>query len=113
MTPSELVAALEGLAAELRVPVRQEALPHAAPRGRPQGGLCRVRGQPVIFLDATLSASEKLVILAQALTSLDLRGHELKPAVRAALRAHGHAGAPDGPLRPLARTTHGKDDDEA
>ncbi len=101
MEPKELVLALEGLAARLGIPIRYETIGRVVARGRPGGGLCRLRGQPMILVDDTLAPRERVAVLAKALGSFDLDGIYLPPLVRATILAHGSARllAP----RPLAR----------
>jgi hypothetical protein len=87
--PSELVAALEALAARLGVPVRYDTFDRGLAKGRTCGGLCRLRGQPIIVLDAGLGARDHAATLARALATFELDGISLPTAVRATIRAHG------------------------
>ncbi|HKQ71084.1 MAG TPA: hypothetical protein VJT73_17175 [Polyangiaceae bacterium] len=97
MEPQELVGALEAIAAQLGIPVRYEAMS----RARAGGGLCRLRGQPVILVDSKQSPSERAAVLAEALATFDLDGIYLPPLVRAAIRAKGNTHVLEP--RPLAR----------
>jgi len=101
MQAPELVSALEALAARLGVPVRYDAFDRGLAKGRSCGGLCRVRGRPIILLDANLGPRDHVATLAQALATFDLDAIYLPPLVRATIHAHGKARvlAP----RPLAR----------
>jgi hypothetical protein len=101
MQPSELVSALEALAARLGVPIRYDVFDRGLVKGRSCGGLCRLRGQPIIVLDATLDAREHIATLAHALATFDLDAIYLPPVVRRTIHAHGKTRvlAP----RPLAR----------
>jgi hypothetical protein len=83
LQPRELAAALEALAARLGIPVRYEVIDHALSQGRSSGGLCRLRGQPIILLDASLGPRERVAVLARALASFDLDGIYLPPLARA------------------------------
>lgn len=105
MEASELVSALEALAARLGVPVRYDVFDRGLSKGRICGGLCRLRGQPIIVLDASLGPREHVATLAQALGTFDLDAIYLPPLVRATIHAHGKARvlAP----RPLARVKPG------
>ena len=105
MQPSELVSALEALAARLGIPVRYDVFDRRLSKGRSAGGLCRLRGQPIIVLDADLGPREHVSTLAQALATFDLDAIYLPPLVRATIHAHGRARmlAP----RPLARVKPG------
>jgi hypothetical protein len=98
--PTQLVAALEGVAARLGIPIRYEAMERTHPR-RPAGGLCLLRGRPLILVDGNLGPQDKVAILAKALAQFDLDAIYLPRAVRAAIRAQGrqHVLEP----RPLAR----------
>jgi hypothetical protein len=101
MSPTELVSALEALAARLGIPVRYDVFDRSLSKGRTCGGLCRLRGRPIIVLDAGLGPREHVATLAQALATFDLDQIYLPPLVRATIHAHGKARilAP----RPLAR----------
>jgi len=103
----ELVAALEALAARLGIPIRYETIGRVVARGRPGGGLCRLRGQSMILVDDTLAVRERIVVLAKALGTFDLDGIYLPPLVRATILANSDARvlAP----RPLARGKPGRD----
>jgi hypothetical protein len=100
--PTELVAALEALAARLGIPVRYDIFDRVLAKGRTCGGLCRLRGQPIIVLDAGLGPRDHAATLARALATFDLDGLSLPTAVRSSIRARGRTlvVAP----RPLART---------
>ena len=106
MQPSELVSALEALAARLGVPVRYDVFDRSLSKNRLCGGLCRLRGQPIIVLDASVGPPEHVATLARALATFDLDAIYLPPLVRATIHAHGkvRALAP----RPLARVKPGR-----
>jgi hypothetical protein len=108
LQPSELVQALEALAARLGIPVRYEKMERTVSSGRASGGLCRVRGRPIILLDEALGPRERVSALAQALGTFDLDGIYLPPIVRATIRVHGTARVLEP--RPLARAKPGRDD---
>jgi hypothetical protein len=114
LQPSEIAAALEALAARLGIPVRHEAMARGVPRGRSRGGLCRLRGQPLILVDGSLGAPERVAILAEALSNFDLDGIYLPPEVRAIIRAHGTGRVleprPLARARPAARKKDGDSD---
>jgi hypothetical protein len=101
LQPQELAQALEALAARLGIPVRYELMDRATVPGRHGGGLCRLRGQPLILVDEALGARERVAVLAQALGTFDLDGIYLPPLVRATIRAHGNSHLLEP--RPLAR----------
>ena len=106
MEPRELVAALEALAARLGVPVRYDvfdrALAKGLAKGRTFGGLCLLRGQPIIVLDASLGPRDHVATLARALATFELDGVTLPSVVRATIRAHGRTLIVEP--RPLARS---------
>jgi hypothetical protein len=104
LQPPELAQALEALAARLGIPVRYETMDR---RISSSGGLCRLRGQPIILVDESLGPRERASVLAEALGTFDLDGIYLPPAVRAAIRAHGAARVLEP--RPLARAKPGRD----
>jgi len=101
--PTQLVAALEGVAARLGIPIRYEAMERTQPR-RPSGGLCLLRGRPIILVDGSLGPQDRVVILAKALAQFDLEALYLPPAVRAAIRLEGKQTLEP---RPLARIKPG------
>jgi hypothetical protein len=107
LQPVQLVSALEAVAARLGIAVRYEVMDRTLSPRQSGGGLCRLRGQPMILLDADLSARERIAILAQALATFDLDGIYLPPLVRSTIRAHGstHVLEP----RPLARAKPPRD----
>jgi len=102
--PTQLVSALEGAAARLGIAIRYETMARTHPR-RPAGGLCLVRGQPVILVDDALGPQDRVAILAKALGQFDLDAIYLPPAVRAAIRAQGKPRVLEP--RPLARVKPG------
>ena len=109
MQPLELAQALETLAARLGVAVRYEAIDRSLTRGRPGGGLVRLRGKPLILIDSRLGPRERVGVLAHALAHFDLDGIYLPPVVRATIRAHGRPRLLEP--RPLARAKPGPRDD--
>lgn len=90
MTPEGVLAELEALAARLGVPVRSEPFGRGLLEGR--GGLCRVKGQALIVMDASLRVPDRIAVLAGALAQLDLAGLQIAPAVRERIEAARGAG---------------------
>jgi|HubBroStandDraft_6_1064221.scaffolds.fasta_scaffold1170638_1 hypothetical protein len=88
---------LEALATRLGVAIRSEPFDKGALGGR--GGLCRVRGKPVVVMDAALSLADKIAVLAGALGRFDLDSVYLSPLVRARIDAT-RAGRSPVPLAP-------------
>lgn len=85
MHPEELLSRLEGLAAQLNIPVRYASLATEELAGR--GGLCVLRGERRIIIERTLGYREKARLLATGLAHFDLEGVFLLPAVREAIEA--------------------------
>ncbi len=85
MNAEELLSRLEGLAAQLNIPVRYASLATEELPGR--GGLCVLRGQRRIIIERTLGCREKARLLATGLAHFDLEGVFLLPAVRQAIDA--------------------------
>jgi hypothetical protein len=103
-----LLLELEALALRLGVAIRTEPFDKGALGGR--GGLCRVRGKPVVVIDASLGTADKIAVLAGALARFDLDSVYVSPLVRARIDAT-RAGRSPVPLAPrriplpgLART---------
>lgn len=107
MQAIQLVSALEAVAARLGIAVRYEVMDRALSPRQPGGGLCRLRGQPIILIDAELTPRERIAILAQALATFDLDRIYLPPLVRATIRAHGSTNVLEP--RPLARIKPSQD----
>jgi len=85
MHAEELLSRLEGVAAQLNIPVRYASLATEELPGR--GGLCVLRGQRRIIIERTLGCREKARLLATGLAHFDLEGVFLLPAVREAIEA--------------------------
>jgi hypothetical protein len=64
-----------------------------------------LRGQPLILVDDSLGAADRIVILAKALAQFDLDAFYLPPRVRATIRAQGLPRVLEP--RPLARVKPG------
>jgi len=101
---------LEELAARIGLTVRAEPFGSGLLSGR--GGLCWVRGRPLVVMDATLPVADRIAVLAGALARFDLDAVYVPPLVRArieGLRAPFPRPTPRVPRpRPgLARTRPG------
>lgn len=83
MRDEDLLVALEGLAEQLRIPVRYAALATGELPGR--GGLCVIHGERRIIIEKDLTAREKAGLLAAGLARFDLADVFLLPAVREAI----------------------------
>ena len=78
MSPADMLRALESVARRLGIPVRSEPF---CTEGR--GGLCRVHGETVIVVNASLPVAERVAVLADALAAFDLEGIYVTPVLRA------------------------------
>lgn len=86
MTPAEILTELEKLALRLGVPVRFEAFDL---RMAGKGGLCRLRGKPIIVVDEGLPLLDKIGVLSEALARFDLEAIYLPPVLRARIDQYG------------------------
>ncbi len=103
--PTRLLAELEALASRLGVEVRREPFGKGLLEGR--GGLCWVKGKPLVVMDEKLQVAERIGVLAGALAEFDLEGVHLVPAVREAIEAAREGRSMGAPRRGhpgLART---------
>lgn len=98
MLPHEVLAELEKLAARIGVVVRHEAFDLTVLSGK--GGLCWLRGRPVVLLDGGLPVLDKVGVLAEALSAFDLEALYVPPVVRR--RVQRSRGLPS-PSRPGLR----------
>lgn len=85
MHAEALLSRLEGVAAQLNIPVRYATLATEELPGR--GGLCVLRGQRRIIIEQSLGCREKARLLSTGLAQFDLEGVFLLPAVREAIEA--------------------------
>lgn len=83
---------LKTLAEKLGVRVREEILLREVGY-RVRSGLCRVRGEDVVFLDRHLTPGERVEVLLVALDGRDLETHYVSPALRRLLERRGSAAA--------------------
>jgi hypothetical protein len=105
MEPLRLVQELRRTAEKLGLPVRERPF-HVPPnRG---GGLCRVRGRPVVLLDEKATLMDRALALAEALATYDLEGIYLAPEARRLVEAARRGRSPGAPPRPKPglRSTH-------
>lgn len=80
MKDEYLLDQLEALAQRLGIPVRYEMLSGDESSGA--GGLCRVKGCPVVIIHARAALEVKIHILVQSLKQFPLDDLYLKPALR-------------------------------
>jgi hypothetical protein len=93
VTPARLLVELELLAARVGVVVRTEALGGELLEGK--GGLCWVRGAPLVVMDAGLALIDRIGVLAGALAHFELDKVYVAPAIRQIIelvREEGSAG---------------------
>ncbi len=83
---------LKALADKLGVRVREEILLREVGY-RVRSGLCRVRGEDVVFLDRHLTPGERVDVLLGALAGRDLETHYVSPAIRLLLERRGSVAA--------------------
>lgn len=82
------------------VEVRSEAFdPNLSDVKRPRGGLCTLRGQRIILVDAKLPLPEQIATVAEALAGVDLEAVFMPPVVRATIGAYAPVRASE-PRRP-------------
>jgi hypothetical protein len=83
---------LKALADKLGVRVREEILLREVGY-RVRSGLCRVRGEDVVFLDRHLTPGDRVDVLLGALAGRDLETHYVSPAIRRLLERRGSVAA--------------------
>ncbi|MFT3764399.1 MAG: hypothetical protein QM820_02600 [Minicystis sp.] len=80
--------------------VRSEIFdPNLSDVKRPRGGLCTLRGERIILVDAKLPLPERIATVAEALAGVDLEHVFMPPIVRATIGAY----APVSPGAPSPR----------
>jgi hypothetical protein len=101
VTPLRVLAELESIAARVGIAVRVEPFGSKLLQGR--GGLCWLHGQPLVVMDASLAAVDRIPLLAAALARFEraLEGVYVAPAVRALIEAAREEG--QGPAGRAAR----------
>ncbi len=76
MDDATLLQELESVATQLAIDVRHEVL------AGPRGGLCRLGGRDLIIIDRHLPLTERVDLMAQALSTLSLDDVFVRPVVR-------------------------------
>jgi hypothetical protein len=71
---------LERLARRMGIAVRFEAFD---PRATRRGGLCRLRGTPLVLVDAHATTLDKVGVLCEALARFDVEVLYVPPLLRA------------------------------
>jgi hypothetical protein len=82
MAPDQMLRELERLAERLGIVVRFDAFD---PRSSLKGGFCRLRGVPLVVLDAHAPTVEKIGVLCDALSRFDVEFFAVPPVLRAKL----------------------------
>jgi hypothetical protein len=75
-----LLSQLEDLAYELGIGIRHFKFIRDESSGR--GGLCRIRGEYVLFIDSQATTKEKIWATLEALKKFDLGDIETNPHIR-------------------------------
>ena len=78
-----LLSQLEDLANKLGIAIRHFKFIRDESSGR--GGLCRIRGEYVLFIDSLATTKEKILVTIEALKQFDLGEIEIKPLIRGPL----------------------------
>ena len=79
METNSALEELEALASKLEVSVIYD---HFTGDGAGSGGLCKVKGKWRVIIERRGSPSEKMSVLARALSKFDTEQHFVSPAVR-------------------------------
>jgi hypothetical protein len=75
--------------------VRSETFdPNLSDVKRPRGGLCTLRGERIILVDAKLPLPERIATVAEALAGVDMENVFMPPIVRATIGAYAPVTAP-------------------
>jgi hypothetical protein len=101
MELARLLDELSRAAERAGVKVRRETFdPNLSDVKRPRGGLCTLRGERLILVDAKLPLPEQIATVAEALAGVDLEHLFLPPIVRATIGAYAPAAGGDAELPP-------------
>ncbi len=104
MGPRALFRSLESIARRLGLEVRAEALSPAG-RGSSRGGVCKVHGRTVVFVEADGPPFDRACVVAEALAGLDLSGVALTEELATFIRSRPRPArlVPLDRFRPLAK----------
>jgi hypothetical protein len=75
-----VLSQLEGLAYKLGIAIRYDKVIRDESSGR--GGLCRIQGDYVLFIDSQATTKEKIRVSIEALKQFNLADIHIKPAIR-------------------------------
>jgi hypothetical protein len=87
LDPRTVLGHLEAVAEQLGVEIRYE--PMAGEAVLSPGGMCRIRGDPVIIVNSTATLEDKIRTVAKALRRLDVSRIYLRPTIRELLEGIG------------------------
>jgi hypothetical protein len=76
----QVLEQLEELASRLGIKVRYETIRKEA--GFYPGGLCRLKGEPILIVNKQSTPKERTIILSKALKRFDLTQVYLRPGLR-------------------------------
>jgi hypothetical protein len=94
MELGRLLEELTRAAERAGIKVRSEIFdPNLSDVKRPRGGLCTLRGERLLLVDAKLPLPERIATMAEALAEVDLDHLFLPPIVRATIGAYRPAGS--------------------
>ncbi len=83
VSPEEMLRQLERLARRMGLAVRFEAFdPHASRRG----GLCTLRGTPLVLVDAHATTIDQVGVMCEALAHFDVEVMYIPPLLRARIQ---------------------------
>ena len=75
-----LLSQLEDLANKLEITIRHFKFIRDESSG--PGGLCRIRGKYVLFIDSQATTKEKILVTTEALKQVDLGDIQVMPVIR-------------------------------
>jgi hypothetical protein len=75
-----VLSQLEGLAYKLGITIRHDKVNRDESSGR--GGLCRIRGDYVLFIDSQATTKEKIRVSIEALKQFNLADIQVMPLIR-------------------------------
>lgn len=90
MQPDQVYEHLENLAEQLGISIRYDDL--CDPELTPTSGLCKVKGRHLYIMDRSAALCEKIRLLSQCLSRMELDGLYVVPAIRALLKEAEEAG---------------------
>ncbi len=97
MELARLLDELTRAAERAGIRVRAETFdPNLSDVKRPRGGLCTLRGERLILVDAKLPLPEQIATVAEALAGVDLEHLFLPPIVRATIGAYASGSTTGG-----------------